>query len=270
MNGKYYELSGKNEPDHLVIVISANERLLCIKKGIDKLSVLDDCTIFSDPFYENDTYAYYWRDEVYQDVNSYVFDQLSSFIEASLIENSATNSRVASCQRSTVNSKKDYINKARFSSQDDIRRVEDWVHGKPEVRLYVVFAQLVNNNPSFSGLNMVMAKDWYHRKWGKVVIDTENFDYNIIKWTQSLGDNMKYVWIEEDGALTRISLDVNVSTTFNSFNTNLATINAVGSSTITIGNYDKVISETYVNYCDNTDGEGTEYVSSMRFWVNQQ
>ena len=184
-----------------------------------------------------------------------------------------TGGGTTTCDRET-NSENDYINKAMFKDYGTLRQVEKWVSGNPEVRLFVTFAKSnVNPNFIFSGKDFAMGeKDWFKRKWFNEWTIIKNFDYLVVQWDPDIyGDRMYYSWIEEDPSLFNIDLDINVNAAFNFLNIQVANVNAVGTAELSIGSADDVIvSPVEVLFCDDTDGEGTEYPGPMIFWVNQQ
>ncbi|MBC6408852.1 MAG: hypothetical protein GDA42_00055 [Ekhidna sp.] len=279
--GNQYELSGREEPDRLVIVISDNERLIALKKpesdpngrSESSYSRYRGCPIELPAYHENEEYRYYFREDIYEHCDT----SPSSPTNVPSSPSSRSGSRPSStpaCDRERKNNKKDFINKAHFKDYSTLREFEHWTAGKPEVRLFVSYAiNSANSGYTFSEISYGMGeKDWYKRKWFKEYHLTKNFDYEIIRWDPKVhGNKMYYTWIEEDPSLIDITVKVNVNSTFNFHNQNIANVNASIIAEISIGKKDDVIVKGFpIDFCDNTDGEGTLYKTAMYFWVNQQ
>lgn len=270
--GNYFELSAKEEPNELVLVISDNERLIAIpKKAASKSGrvapvPVDECLKAATPYFENETHSYYLKDDAYPIINDCHGGGGGG-------TGGGTGGGSNSCDRET-NNDRDYLNKAMFKDYGTIRQVESWASGKPEVRMIVSFAQANSSSGfNFTGLSYAMGENgWFKRKWLNEWATMKNFDYQIVRWDpETYGDRMYYAWIEEDPSLASASFNVNVGSTFNFLNFEVANVNANGTATFSIGGADDIIAQPVeVKFCDNTDGEGFEYRSPMIFYINQQ
>lgn len=100
----------------------------------------------------------------------------------------------------------------------------------------------------------------------------KTIDIPIFTWDDDVyGDRMVYTWIEEDWTLFKFDFDVQVSSTFNVLNTSVANVTLNGSGSARIFNGDDLSGHATVEYCNNTDGDGTRYVGGgVEFWVDQE
>ena len=82
---------------------------------------------------------------------------------------------------------------------------------------------------------------------------------------------MVYTWIEEDWTAFKIDFDIRVESTFNVLNTQVANVTLNGNGVVKIFNGDDESGHATVEYCSNTDGDGTRHVGGgVEFWVDQE
>ena len=280
--GNQYELSGREEPDRLVIVISDNESLIAFenpesdpneRSSEDYPSSYAACLLNLPPYYTNGRYSYYFKKDIYEYCDTSPSSP-SNFPSSPGSRSGSRPSSTPACDRERNNSR-DRLLKARFTSKSAIRNVEDWVFGRPEMYVLITTAQNPHGSPVFGSQRKWIGKEnWYHRKglFRKLVIDTKSINIPIFTWDDDVyGDRMVYTWMEEDKTVFKINFDVEVKSTFNALNTNVANVTISGHGSIDVFVGDDLSGHATVEYCNNTDGDGTRYVGGgVEFWVDQE
>lgn len=305
-DGNAFQLNALNQPDQLVIVVGPSERVVAISnpgsdpngrtEGLIDPPICQHELLALPPIYTTEEYILYNRGE-YMDALSLCIgggggtgggDGDGDGDGGTGTGGTGTGgtgtggtgtgtggdngTSATTCDRDRVNNKIDFIHKARFKDKGVLDGVEGaFLNGKPEVRLYVVFARNPSN-PVFTQTSKDIGEEgWHHRNWGKLVLDTKIINSPFFEWKDEIyGDRVRYVWIEEDPYINQKTINVDIMSTFHALNDEITNVVAHGTASFSVGNKDKIICETYLGYCHNTDGEGHKYSDSMIFWVNQQ
>jgi len=290
--GNEYLIDASEEPEKLVIIISENERLFAYEKSATTNGRIADAPILIEgcgmemqsAYHETSTHIYFMREDVYEIQRICDLGGGSSTGGGGSGGGStggggsgggSTGGGTSnSCQRES-NDDKDYLNKARFKDMDVLRKVEKWYNGNPEVVLRVSFAKpQPTADFNFTGITMAVGTDGWHKNpvFKKPYVTMKGIGSQIVRWDpETYGDRMYYSWIEEDVAIFRVDLHVDVTSTFNFLDIPIANVVADGTASFEIGNSDDIIvSPVVVEYCEATSGEGTEYEQSMHFWIHQR
>ena len=295
--GNQYELSAEKEPDRLVIVISDNERLIALEKPESTPSgrfgsdypMYKGCPIELPAYHENERYNYYFRDDVYQTLTECKGGAViptnsgtgnggsgsgstgsgSGSTGSGSSGSGSSSSSTPQCDRD-VKDKTEQLYKAKFRDMGVIRDVESWASGKPEVIYYttrVAYAASGSHYTFTSGPRTAGKEGWYKKKFLKTSVTWKVLHHNLFKWLSAQnGDEMVYTWIEEDTSPFGGRTPVNVTFT----GVRVANASFTGTATISIGAQDDYIGNNWVQYCDNTDGDGTLYTNSMQIYVRQR
>ena len=274
--GNVFHLSVIDEPTELVVVVSDNESILPIEKSLvsngrtEGFPVYEECAIMATPYHESETHLYYFKEDIYP-----IIDSCHSGGDSGRSGGSGGSSGSGnSCDRETKNSR-DRLLKARFRSKSAIREVERWFWGKPEMYVLITTAKNPNGNPVFGSQRKWIGKEgWYHRKGlsRKLVIDMKTIDIPIFTWDDEVyGDQMVYTWLEEDHTIFKIDFEIQVESTFNVLDTQILNVTVNGNGTFRIFRGDDLSGHATVEYCNNTDGDGTRHVGGgVDFWVDQE
>ena len=270
--GNEYQLDAHVDPDQIVAVIGMSERVVALEKGTllngNNLRVsISDC-LSPEPFLVDDVFDYFLTD----DVNA--FKQCQDGGGGSDgTGGGGSGSTTATCDRdkSANSDKRDNLLKAKFKDKGVLRKAEKWAWGKPEMDVYISYGKFNSNDPLFGVIHKSLGKSgWYHRSWGKLVLDWKGLNREIKKWDKSEnGDVMVYSWIEQDNPIFEGSANWDVDVDINFLNTTVGNVSFYGNAKFSIGAQDDHICDTFVYYCDETDGNGRLYNDSMKFYINQ-
>ena len=271
--GEQFLLSVNEEPEDLVIVISQSESVLAYEKIKDPYLLSNVRSLCEQPtsMYSTDSYNYYYDGDIMQ-YNSCIIDD-----SGTTGGTGTTPSPTYACDRDDKSgeNRRDVLLKAKFVSKEQMRDLERWVQGKPEMYAFIVFAQNNNSsNPAFSyTLKGANKADWYHRNFfGNLVLDENKMRTPIVTWDkENYGKTMKYYWKEKDKPWLTATLTMNLETTVEILNTEVVEVYANGQVQLTLGGKWQTAGDAYVEYCNNTDDVGTKYGTQfVNFWVNQE
>ena len=249
--GKSYEISAHEVPEKPVIIISENERFIAKPKD-NSSNNLKAAKSLDEPYYSNAYYDYYLKTDIYP----------TNSVNITPSENSTTKYDKDS------NNGRDVLSKAKFVNKDALRSVESWAKGRPEMKVFVLWGNSLNNDASLSVTKKYLGKvGWIRRNWFTRKILTKRLNIPITTWNKgSLGDAMKYIWYEEDGG-ANVKNEVSLS-----YNTDIDENSRItAKTTISINKRDDECGDAIVNYSEDTAGGGTEYnTGRIKFWVTQE
>ncbi len=252
--GNTSQLPVATEPDEPVIVVSANERLIGIPKNA---SGRTDCPILQEPYYSTPTTDYYFADDYYATLNNCNIGNPPPPPPPS-------GEPCNGCDRDCKNTKDELV-KVKFNSISTLRKAEPWLYGKIELQALITIG---NQSPSaFWGLtktNVGKRKDYRTCDfWGNCTPIWRNINAEILTWDPNeIGDRMKYSWYEIDNNTGTVTISATVGFPNN---------NVTGSVTFNLGTQRYFLGESYVEYCDNADGNGTLYnTGDVSFYVKQR
>ncbi|MEM9340310.1 MAG: hypothetical protein AAGA66_16365 [Bacteroidota bacterium] len=276
--GNHYELKSNEEPDQLVVVISENERLIAIPKSEDTpggsrtngTKRIGTCPILMDPYHESETHLYYFKEDVYPILNGCAGGGGGGGGTGGSGSGSSDK-----CDREKNSDKKDHLLQAKFKDKGALRQVENWLSGKPEVTLYLSRGVYqANGSHTTQTLMYTIGKEGWFTRTGvlrKLKITWKIIEADLFRWDPSrFGDEMVYSWIEEDDPIFEggASWNANLDLTF--LNTSIGNVDFSGTASFSIGGQDDRMDQSFVEYCDNTDGNGTLYRgTAMEFYVKQ-
>ena len=166
------------------------------------------------------------------------------------------------------NDQKDHLNKFKFTTPQNAKDAEPWTAGAFEIRTVIVIGDSDTDSLwTIEKINNVSRGDLIDCNiWGNnCSLFWFNADQDIVTWDpEEMGLQMKYTWIEEDNGPT-IKFTIGAKIELGGG----AEINS--SVEIEITPEDDLLGDSLVEYCDNTDNEGTSYnTGSINFYVNQQ
>ena len=278
-NGNYHELSGIEEPDALVIVISDNERLIAVEKASANSGrspvLIGDCPILVQPYFENETHHFFLKEDVYPIISSCGGGGYRGGGGSGGGSGGGGSSGGSqTCDRDRKD-KTELLYKAKFKDMSTLRGVERWANGRPEVVYYVTRAVYNRNGVhTFStiGPQQVGNKNWSRRPFLKKPRTTwKTLNHDLFKWNPARnGDEMAYTWIEEDNPWFEGSATVSLYLDVDFLGTNIGDVQFDGNASFSIGGQDDHIGKNYVYYCDNTDGNGTLYRGPMHMYLKQR
>ncbi|GAB4348785.1 MAG: hypothetical protein OHK0038_27950 [Flammeovirgaceae bacterium] len=244
--GKAIKISCDVEPTYPVVVIGKNERIIEVSKN-DSISSPCPHPYSLTPYFEDNHYFYFLKSDYYEFINPLCGGG-----------GGGGTPPLSTCDRDAKNTK-DELHTVKFRSMDELRNVEKWTHGQPEVRVIIVFAQYPQANAGFQKFSKYLGSDdWYKCcNWRCIqnrCTKTRTFDSEIISWNKvEIGNLMQYNFIEEDNEGN--DLDINVSFTVKFDESTSGTV----SGKYTIKSKDTDIGTSFVEYCDEADGEGYMY-----------
>ncbi|MEM9339963.1 MAG: hypothetical protein AAGA66_14595 [Bacteroidota bacterium] len=266
VQGQTVQLPLDREPSRLTAVISENERLFAylVQQPVDFVSVAT--------FLRTRTYKYYLKAAVYDFYNVRTLKDMSSIIPGSGYEGPGDDLPEL-CEGldgdRVYNNAKDNFHKIKFSSVNAAKDAEAWTAGGYEMRTIIV----IGNGETdvlwtLEKIYSVDRNDLINCNvfGGNCSLSWHDLNLDVITWDpETMGMQMYYEHIEEDGSGSVVTLTIS------------ATINlpgglgSIGSSIdVEIGNNDEELGGAIVEYCDNTDGDGTQYnTGSLKFYVNQ-
>jgi hypothetical protein len=270
--GEQFLLSVDQEPEHLVVVISQSETVLAFE-------------LFDDPYigqmrsfceqpmalYTSDSFNFYLDSDL-------VYYQNCLIVGDSDISGSPTtggNQVICDRDDKTGENRRDVLLKAKFKSKEQMRTLERWIQGKPEMYVFIVFAKNNNTrNPQFSHtIKGADKKGWYHRNlFGNVVLDMNKLNIPVVTWDKEVyGKTMRYYWMEKDKPWLSARLKFDLNTSVEILETEIVEVFAQGSVEFSIGGKWDNGGDAFVEYCSNTDDVGTKYSTGfLDFWVNQE
>lgn len=257
-HGNEHEVDAQTPPDTPLVIIRENERVIAIPAENDTIYQLKSGRRSLRPLYRSDKYNYYFKWDYYD------------IIFCSSTDTKNDNNTYISKYDRDKNNGRDVLLKARFVSRNQLRSVESWIAGKPEMKVYIVFAKEVNGNTTLGTTTKYIGNSgWYSKSWfaGKISLKTKEIDIPIISWDKDIyGDAIKYIWYEEDGGNDK---EVTVNLTYKNDLDDNVTISS--NTKITVNKRDDKAGDAIVSYTEKTTGEGTEYNTGIiKFWINQE
>ena len=155
----------------------------------------------------------------------------------------------------------------KFKTMERLRTAEPWLWGK--VELYALITIANNTSDPFQGLTKTAGgsrKDFRDCNfWGNCFPVWRNINAEILTWDEDeIGNRMKYNWYEVDNSpIEKITLSATVK---------FGPASVTGSAAFNINEKRLNLGDSYVEYCDNTDGNGTLYSPGtfIQFHVKQQ
>lgn len=184
-----------------------------------------------------------------------------------------TGGGTTTCDRAIKGEKYDYIKKVRFTTMDALHdAAEHFLDGNPELYFIVTFGS--KGSGGFTSFRKyIPSKDRSHWKdCGLFSCNPEwygdgrnGMPFPVFIWFKDYGDKVLYTWLEEDPDNKTIELMLNASTKFED-GTSIS-----GQTKFTISSKDWPLGDDIVNYCGNTDGDGSSHTTGrIDFYVNQQ
>ena len=266
-------------PDKHIIVISENERTMLVKNDQNHLrKQINDCSIDIEPYYTTKYFSYYISKNYHDQLNECL---LSDYLnENSLridegddpigpIDDGGVNTPSA-CDRTRKDGQYDILNKVKFPNKTSFKKANDgdtFFDYRMEFKVIILYGTQVGG-----------AKYMYKFFYGKdgdfkdcffgCSFNWVSVNLRIIRWHESdYGKYMHYHFYEEDGGAT-ITISSNFSNTFklpDGGTTSLTT-----SVSYSVKQDDDDLGMDVLEYCDNTDGEGTTYTTGIfEFKVKQ-
>ena len=175
-----------------------------------------------------------------------------------------------------TNDDKDNILNIRFESKnaldDAFRKDNGWGNKDIELRASIAFMDQ-NGGAQVLTKSFSVKKRWLRKNplFGSYELLTFTANAEVFTWQDEFnGSNMAYTWIEEDGG-DPITLTSNFTTTVPNPNTNPPSTTTVNQTVaVMINDEDQILDGSIVEYCDDTEGDGTSYTTGMLiFRINQ-
>lgn len=262
--GNVFEFDITKTPTEPILVVSHNERLTVVPKG--KAGIAGKNSMLSCPdmqaYHQDASFEYYLTSEYYNCDDPYSSDP-----------GDGGGGTTTSCDRDKK-ATKDHVKKLRFASIEYFRKAEHYVDGNPEVYFVVTFGAKESNG--FTTLRKYIASkdrshwkdcgafsctpEWYNESRNGIPLPVFDWDMGFF------GDRVRYDWFEEDFSTTKSEYTAGLTVGFKD-----SGVNVSGQGKWTINAKDYILGQDIVNYCDNTDGEGTLYTTgALEWYVNQQ
>ena len=270
--GNEYELLASEEPNQLVIVISENERLIALPKPnsingrASGYPVFNNCPIAAlSAYHESETHLYYFKDDVYPMLNRCSGGGSSGGGSGGGSGGESDGgSGTPSCDRDRK-SGKDNLRMVKFQSMNLLRKAESWFAGQVELRAIIVIGS--ENSNDFDKIEKFSKRKRYEYrecKWFKCETIWRDINAEILTWNKDeIGNRMKYEWIEEDSG---IDVDIEISLPIK-----IKGKNVEGKIKVKVPKKHTRLGSSYVEYCDDTDGNGRQYNTDYLFFkVNQE
>ncbi len=261
--GNAFDFDVTKVPTQPIIVVGYNERLRAIPRNKSAQSELPTSNTL-EPYYQDANYDYYYTADLYNTSNTELIMDPGD-------GGGGTGGGTTTCDRDSKGGMYDYLKKVRFSTMDAFRNAESYVDGNPEVYFIVTFGSKASGG--FNDFrNYIPSKDRSHWKDCGFSCNPEwygdgrnGMPFPIFSWVKDYGDKVQYTWFEEDWVDSTTEYIINASTKFED-GTSIS-----AQTKVTITRNDHPLGSKVVNYCDNTDGDGTFYTTGkIDFYVNQQ
>jgi len=259
--GNEYEIDLNKEPDQLVIIIGENERVIGIK---NEDVVSGKVNAICEPLFVEQGVSYVLKETYYNECQE-PFPR-----PGDVINDPAGDPPAPVCDRDSKNTM-DKINRIKFRNMTIYRDAEKWANGKFELRVIIVIGNIANSQlATVEKFYTEDRNDLKNCSWLGTSCDTvwRTLNTNIITWNEaSYGNLMTYTWLEEDSG-TSTTYSINSSTSYT--DPSGTTSSVTGSVSVTITDEDYKIGGAWVEYCNNTDGNGFDYdTGRMYFSINQ-
>lgn len=156
-----------------------------------------------------------------------------------------------------------------------LREVERWIQGKPEMHVFIVFAENNNtNSPHFNYTRKGPDRSQWTYKLGLFthVTKMNHMNIPIVTWDkEDYGKTMRYYWREKDKPWLTSTLSFGLTTKLELLDTEVVEVTASGEVVFSLGGKWDEAGDSFVEYCNNTGGDGTMYSTGfIKFWVNQE
>ncbi|MCF6353255.1 MAG: hypothetical protein L3J06_09620 [Cyclobacteriaceae bacterium] len=261
--GNEHYVDTKNEPENLVIIINANERLQGYKKTANARFDLPCFDMYATPALITNNWVFYLKD----DVSLYRFDD-----GCKPPGDDDDPPPPAGCDEECDRDCKtgyNYVERARFKDIEALKDFEDWIYAGPELRLLIL-----KGSVDSGGFRIVdktyssQRKDWRSCTfWGVCTTNWHTMNLRMLKWPETeMGDRIVMSWVEEDNLfLADYSVTLTETMYFRTGEHVSGTVTYSGD-----GYLGGKMGDDLVKYCDNTDGLGTYYANdNFQWYVNQ-
>lgn len=269
--GKIHYLSKEEAPSELVVVVSENERLKPFTKGgelatqstqstqgmaINTVNIIQPCLEGVEP------------ELVTEEYNYYLTSDLNSFECYDGGGNTDPATAPTTCDRDSRNTK-DNLYKVKFTDQSQFNRVSEWFDSGLDIEIVIFFGQ--SSGAISQVTKYASGPDRDFRDCGAFTCKPESFHINaeVVTWNkETWGDLMLYVLNEKDSG-KETTQSYSFSPTYDMGNGVKTTVTHTVSVKTT--DEDDPLGSSVVEYCDNTDGDGTMYTTGkINLWVNQK
>ena len=173
------------------------------------------------------------------------------------------------------NTSKDYLHSFKLKDCDTwgyVNQKEAVKEGKYfEFKVFIIFAQANGTIGNLTKTKAIKKKKLRKKTWIFWCKHTLWYDFQpdleIVTWNpNTYGDAMKYGWTEEDPSAT---LEKSYSVE-SKFKIDSVAFTVSGDRQVQIKEEDDILGESVVEYCDDTDGNGTLYTTGdVEFYVRQ-
>lgn len=256
-DGNEYYLDTKNEPNNLVIIISANERLKGFKKTTNARFEVPCLEMYATPALVTNNAVFYHRD----DVNLYRFDDRC---EPPGDDNPPRddNPPPAGCQLECdrdCKTTQEKLFKLKFVNMSQLRSVEDWIAGKIELRIAMVYAT-TNNAAYFDTAYTGKRRDFRTCNiWANCTPIWKTSNRLFTEFETDYGNKIKVAMYEEDGNFPfgiGTTTAVWVTTTINGEIYNYKV-------DIEIDDLFQDLGDVEIQYCDKANAPGKWYTNDF-------
>jgi len=171
-----------------------------------------------------------------------------------------------------VNPSKDYLHKFKFADCISYKKIKELREGKRyEMRVDIIFANENGEVTDLQKTKRVHKRDLVETNAIGWCIGTKYYDFDpdldIVTWNiEDYGNAMKYIWSESDpGNETEYEFGIKTVIPVGQI-----PLPVTASVNLKFTNEDDMLGESVVEYCDNTEGEGTAYsTGDIAFYVRQ-
>ncbi len=192
--GNEHYVDTKNEPDNLVIIISANERIQGFLKTTNARFDLPCFEMYATPALETNNWVFYLKD----DVSLYRFDdgcEPPGDDDPPGDDNPPPTG--CGCDRDCKTTQEKLF-KLKFRSIDKLRSVEDWIQGKVELVIFMVYT--TQSTAAYFEKNYREKRKEFRtcRLWGNCQPIWKNFNMTYTEFKTEYGDKIIVAMAEED------------------------------------------------------------------------
>lgn len=261
--GDVHKLSVDTPPARLVIVVSENERVIAVEKGMKK-SNSSSRSLCEEPIqlYSDDTHNYYYRSDYYDAINNCEIYSGGG--------GTSGGTGPVTCDRDTRNNKDELVG-MKFASISDFNFASQWFDGGLDIEVTATFASANGQISKVTKFISGPDRDFRNCPFPGFTCKPawKGIHAEIVTWDKTIyGDAMHYFWVEKDPGSTT-SYTTSFNTSIQDSNGATSTINSGLTFTITDG--DDLLGEAIVEYCDKANNEGYEYSTGrIKFNVREK
>ena len=271
-NGTQSTLSASEYPTSMVLILRNSERVIALPRAKNSsfnanLELVDDC--IGDVFFQDEYSDYVLLDTYHDAQNVCTINSIPNNTNPPN-EDDPTD---PVCDRDMKNTKDELVG-FQFNGVDRIRRVvegddndKSWFSGHLEIHVDIILGTATGEINTLKKVFHGTRTDF--RKCGFLWTNCRTrwfaTEVEIVTWDKTIyGDRMRYSFIEYDGGESTRKESYSFTTKINDIPVTISGEQEFQQNDDSLGN-------SLVEYCDNTDDDGTEYdTGTLKFNVSQR